>query len=309
MRLWPLLLCLAACAGAPTAAPEGERLLAEAEQALADGDVQAAKDLLLDREEDDFPPAQQARFATLAARTQLMLGDPWEAFVLLRDFADRHPHSELRPMAIALEFEAGQRLAQSDRGFWVFWSDKRGARTCLEHLTTRYPNCEQFASAMRILGELALEQLDYGLAEERFRELLRRYPESEWAPLARFRFAMCIFRSLRGPDYDLDRMESAARELAVYLDSMPENPAFLEEAQRSFETLRQWRAERHWRIAAFYRRVDNVPGEIEHLHMANAQEFAATEAAARAQDRLRELGDPSPPSALSSVPPAQRGRP
>ena len=64
MRLWPLLLCLAACAGAPTAAPEGERLLAEAEQALADGDVQAAKDLLLDREEDDFPPAQQARFAS-----------------------------------------------------------------------------------------------------------------------------------------------------------------------------------------------------------------------------------------------------
>jgi outer membrane protein assembly factor BamD (BamD/ComL family) len=235
---------------------------------------------------------QQPRYAVLRAKIHLQQDDPWEAYLALREFADNHPHSELRPEAIELEFEAGKRLAKSDRGFWFFWSDKRGAKSCLEHLTTRYPNCPQFPEAMHLLGSLAIEKKDYMLAEERYRELLRRYPDSEWAPLARYQFAMSIYLSLRGPDYDLDRMEAAARELEVYVASNPENPTFRAEAEAAIATLRDWRSTRHVTIADFYRTVDNRPGEVEHLHLAADPQFAGTEAATEAAARLQEMGNP-----------------
>ncbi|MGE3175688.1 MAG: tol-pal system YbgF family protein [Planctomycetota bacterium] len=286
----------ALAAGCRTAAAlpaaDAEQALAEAERRLAAGDGVGARDLLLAHEESAFAPTQQPRFKVLLARAHLELGAPWQTFLALRDFADDHPHSELRDQVIDLEFRAGSALARSDAGFLFFWSDRRGARTCLEHLITRYPTCVHLADALRILGEMALEDRDYPLAEERFRDLLRRQPESEWAPLARFRFAMSLVGALRGPDYDLERMESATKELRVFLASPPENPQFVAEATAALAQLLDWRSERHVRIADFYRRVGNLPGEIEHLHLASTPEFATTAAADEARRRLAALGDP-----------------
>jgi len=294
LALLPLLaLFFTACASAPPLeSAVGERVLADANARFEGGDYEGAQEALLEHEETEFLPAQQPRYAVLRAKVHLQLDDPWEAYLALREFADNHPHSELRPEAIELEFEAGKRLAKSDRGFWFFWSDKRGAKSCLEHLTTRYPNCPQFPEAMHLLGSLAIEKKDYMLAEERYRELLRRYPDSEWAPLARYQFAMSIYLSLRGPDYDLDRMEAAARELEVYVASNPENPTFRAEAEAAIATLRDWRSTRHITIADFYRTVDNRPGEVEHLHLAADPQFAGTEAATEAAARLQEMGNP-----------------
>lgn len=304
MRRFLPFVCLAACASAPPVeGPDAEQILTDATALMQQGDAAGAADLLLAHDETDFLEAWQPRYAVLRARIHLQLGARWDAFEALRDFADNHPHSELRTEAIALEFQAGSELAASDAGFLFFWSDKRGARTCLEHLTTRYPNCPQFPEAMQLLGKLALENQDYGLAEERYRELLRRFPESEWAPLARFQFAMCIYLALPGSDYDLERMESASRELDVYLASMPENPEHRERAAAALATLRAWRSERHLAIAGFYARVGNRPGEIEHLHLAKVPEFAGCDAALAAEERLAELGNPAAQAPTGGGPP------
>lgn len=305
-RLLPLAF-LAACASAPPVeGPDAERVMTDTSSLLQSGDVDGAYDVLLDYDETDFLEAWQPRYAVLRARIHLLRGERWEAFEALREFADNHPHSELRTEAIALEFQAGSELAASDGGFLFFWSDKRGARTCLEHLTMRYPNCPQFPEAMQLLGKLALEKEDYQLAEERYRELLRRFPESEWAPLARFQFAMCIYLSLPGSAYDLDRMESASRELDVYLASNPENPEHRERAAAALATLLAWRSERHLAIADFYARVGNRAGEIEHLHVAASPEFADFDAAKEATRRLADLGNPP---TMADAPKAAAGGP
>ncbi len=294
LALLPLLaMFFTACASAPPMQPiAAERVIADATAHFEDNDPQAAGEVLFMHEEAEFQPSQQPRYAVLRAKIHLQLDEAYEAFAALREFADRHPHSELRTEAIALEFEAGKRMAKSDRGFWFFWSDKRGGKACLEHLTTRYPNCSQFAEAMHLLGSLALEKKDYFLAEERYRELLRRFPDSEWAPVARYQFAMSIYQSLRGPDYDLDRMETAARELDVYVASNPENPTFRAEAEAAVATLRDWRSTRHLTIADFYKTVANKAGEIEHLHLAADPQFAGTDANTEAQQRIGDLGNP-----------------
>jgi outer membrane protein assembly factor BamD (BamD/ComL family) len=298
MRCALLVPILAACASPPPLQPENtQQVLDDAQQLLAGGDVQGARDLLLTYDGSQFAQALRPRYEVLLARAHLALDDPWAAFLVLRDFADQHPHSELRDQAVELEFQAGSALLRRGGGFLFFWSDRRAARTCLEHLITRYPNCDQLADSLRLLGEMAMEDRDWLGAEERFRELLRRHPESEWAPLARFRFAMSIVASLRGPEYDLEKMESASKELRAFLDNPPENPTFVAEATAALQRLLAWRAERHLRIAEFYRRVGNGPGEVEHLHAATVAEFAATEAAAAARQRLSELGNPPPLSA------------
>ena len=45
------------------------------------------------------------------------------------------------------------------------------------------------------------------------------------------------------------------------------------------------------------------PGEVEHLHLALASEFAGTWAADDATERLHELGDPKPAAQLPPRPP------
>ena len=291
-----LAAAAAACRSTPPLRTvDGEAILVEAERALAADDLAAARDLLVAHDEKQFAQPQQARYELTLARAQLGLGDPWAAYLTLRDFADDHPHSDLREQVIELEFQAGSALARSDAGFLFFWSDRRGARTCLEHLITRYPNCTQVPDALRLLGEMALADADFVGAEDRFRELLGRHPESEWAPLARFRFAMSIVGSLRGPDYDLEKMESATKELRVFLDRPPENRTFVTEAAAALERLLSWRAQRHLAIADFYRTVGNHAGEVLHLQIAAAPEFAQTDAAGTARERLGQLGEPMPP--------------
>lgn len=289
MRRALFLGLLAACQGGPPPA-DVETVLVEAERLLAAGASTEALELLAQRSTGEFPRALQPRYEMALARAQAGEGQLWEAFETIRDFPDDHPHSPLRDQVVALQFELGRTLVRTGRGFLFFWSDRVGGRTCLEHLVTRYPDSPYLADALRILGELDYEDGDYQLAQERFRELLRKRPESEWAPFARFRFAMSIVAELRGSDYDLDQMMHATREMQAFLENPPENPEFVREAEAALQRLLRWQAERHLSIADFYRRVGNERGELVHLERAAAPEFAATDAAATARRRLADLG-------------------
>lgn len=289
-RLAPYLLLLAAaCATTPLAGPEAERLLGEAEALLQARDFDPALERL-DLLADEACPARLLDRRDVArARARLGLEQPWEAYEALQTFADDHPHSDLRGAVAEILWQAGYGLATSGRSFWIFWSDRRAGRTVLEHLITRHPDTPRLADALRLLGDIAYEDGDYPLAQERFRDLMRRRPESEWVDYACFRFAMSIVDSLQGPDYDLDKMNHAVRELNDFLASPPENPELVATARAALEQLREWRAARHLSIADFYRRVDNAPGERYHLGIASRVEFEGTPAHGEAVERLAEL--------------------
>ncbi len=295
-----LLLCLAACAGEPPLLPDAQEILDEAIALQNAGEHAACRDLLARHDRREFPRRIRDRFELTLASAQLATGEDWDAFQTIKEFADRHPHSELRPRVIQVQFDAGRRLVQSDAGFWIFWSDRRAGRTVLEHLITRYPDNPHLADTLRLLGEMAMADGDYQLAQERFRDLLRRRPDSEWVPLARYRYAMSIVATLQGPDYDEEQMQHASRELAEFLANPPENPAFVADAAAAQERLREWQAERHVTVAAFYRRIGNAFGERHHLAQA-VDGFPGTAGAEAASARLREL----PPA---DRPPQDAGR-
>lgn len=289
---WGLCCALAACAGAPTQLPDPEAVLQRAEQALRGEHPEAALAEVATVAPESLPLRLRDRRDVVHAAALLATGAPMAAYDITRPFPDLYPHSDLRVRIAELEWRIGATLVQRDHTF-LWWSDHRDARIVLEHLRTRHPDSNRVPDALKVLGDLEFEAENWSMAEERFRDLIRSYPESEWYPYARYRFAMSIAAGLQGPDYDLDQMEMASRELADYLKTNPERPEFATAAGETLTRLREWRAERHWRIADFYRVVGNPGGERLHLQYACVPELAGTAAGKRAQEALgRMAGNP-----------------
>jgi len=292
------LLLFAACASTPVALAEPEKVLAEAEARLTGGDPSACRDQLVEATDAAFPRRLRDRYDLVLANAHFALGDTWAAFEVAEKFPDRHPHSELRAQIVELDWQLGRAMATSGNGFLFFWSDRRAARTVLEHLITRHPDSPRLADALRLLGDMAFEDGDYSLAQERFRDLMRKRPDSEWAVYARFRFAMSIVAGLQGPDYDLDQMEHATRELQAFLASKLENPEFVQAAATAMARLLEWQSERHLRIAQFYATIGNPKGRRRHLEIASSGQFLGTPANQQATAELGELtaSEAQPPS-------------
>lgn len=280
-------LLAAGCASAPPI-PREEALqrLADAESRMQAGEHEAVIDDLENVDRESFPQPLREKRDLLLARAQQAIGEEYDAFVTLREFSDRYPHSELRDAVVQLIYEIGRTLIRSDAGFLFFWSDRRGGQTALEHLITRYPDNPWLADALRLLGDDAYDRDDLLLAQERYRDILRRRPDSEWAPYARFRYAMSLYGTLQGAEYDQDQMLHAQRELTDYLAANPENPEFVAIARKSLEQILVWRAERELIIARFYEEIGNEPGRLRHLELGATEEFAGTDAGKQARALL-----------------------
>lgn len=301
-----LLGLLAACASAPPVEPGTD--LAEAERLLAAGEAAAARDLLLRHKVEALPGRLRPRHDLRLMEAHFQTGDPDAAFALAERFADRYPLSDLRGQVVELLWQIGHSMAKSGRGLWFFWSDRRSARTVLEHLIVRHPDSQRLADALRVLGDLAYEDQLFSLAQERYRDLLRRCPDSEWSSYARYRYAMSLAAGLRGPDYDLDQMEHAARELQAYVQSQPENPEFARTAANALQTVLGWVAERHLRTAHYYRTLGNLAGQRMHLERAARDTFFGTKANAEATAELATLPPAAPGTGITSMAGAEPGR-
>jgi hypothetical protein len=301
-RRWLLALPLLGlgCATTVLSVADAERDLAGIEARVIAGEHAAALVELEPLLAEACPKRLRDRRDVAHARALVGTGELWDAYLVLEQFPDQHAHSELRPVVVELVWEIGQALAASDGGFLFFWSDRRAGRTVLEHLITRHPDTTRLADALRILGDMAFADENYELAQMRFRDLMLNRPESEWVVYAQYRFAMSIVASLQGPDYDLDRMQHATRELRDFLASKPENPAIVQDAEAALGRVLEWQVERHLQIAAFYLRVGNALGRRHHLEIAAGPEFATTEAHKRAVEQLAEL----PPAAPAPAPEA-----
>jgi len=275
--LLPLVCAVTACAAPQEPPADAEQHLVSAEALVRNGALVQAQEVLGLIAGEACPKRLRDRRDIARAAAFYGLDEAWEAFLVLEEFSDQYPHSELRPTVVEMLWQIGVHLSQTGRGFLFFWSDRRGSRTVLEHLITRHPDTPRLADALRLLGDMAFEDQNYELAQERFRSLMKERPESEWVKYARFKFAMSLFESLQGPDYDLDKMTQAARELRDFLRETNENPDLVTKAREALRQLMNWQAERHLRIAAFYQRVGNRAGRRYHLEIAASKEFETTE--------------------------------
>lgn len=282
-----LLAAFAATACSTTTLPlaEAQPIVAEGEARVAANDWEGAIEALDPIEGEACPMRLRDRRDLALARARFAIGEFFEAYNALEPFADDYPLSELRPTATAMLWDIADALIKRDDGFLFFWSDRTGARTVLEHLVTRHPESPRIGDALKILGDMAFEDANYELAQQRYRDLLLNHPD-EWTAYARFRYAMSIVACLEGPEYDQARMAEAERELREYLAGNYENPAMNEAAESAARTLVEWQLERELGIAAFYARIDNAAGELLHLERAADARFAGAPRHAEATTKL-----------------------
>jgi hypothetical protein len=282
-------LFAAACATAPVPTALAEQRLDEAEAQIQGTEWDAGLATLETLAGDACPRHLRARRDLARSTAEQGRGELWRAFLAIEKFADDYPHSDLRSIVVERLWTIGSTLAASDRGFWFFWSDRRAGRTVLEHLITRHPDTQRLADALRILGDMAFEDQNYELAQQRFRDIMLNRPESEWFVYAQFRFAMSLVASLQGSDYDLARMEHATRELRDFLAVRAESPDLVQQAEEALRLVVHWQVLRHLTIADFYRTVGNAAGERRHVGIAAREEFRDSPEHPRAVERLGEL--------------------
>ncbi len=284
-----LLAAFAATACSTTTMPlaQAQPIVADGEARVAANDWEGALETLDAIEGDACPMRLRDRRDLALARARFAIGEYFDAYEALEPFADDYPLSELRPTATAMLWDVAEALRQRDDGFLFFWSDRTGARTVLEHLVTRHPESPRVGDALKILGDMAFDDGNFELAQQRYRDLLLDHP-NEWTAYARFRYAMSIVACLEGPEYDQARMAEAERELREYLAGNFENPAMNEAAEAAARTLVEWQLERELGIAAFYARIDNASGELLHLERAADARFAGASRHAEATAKLAE---------------------
>jgi outer membrane protein assembly factor BamD (BamD/ComL family) len=267
------LLLLTGCVSNQAPLPEATQLLEAAEADLQAGSYGAAINALAPVLDEACPARLLDRRDLALARAYAGVGEPWDAYLILEKFSDLHPLSALRPQAVELLWSIGNQLITRDGGFLFFWSDRTAGRIVLEHLITRHPDTRRLADALRILGDMAFDQGDYELAQARYRDIILDRPDSDWRFYAKYRFAMSIVAGLRGPDYDLDRMQHAVRELRGFLNTEPESPQMLAEAERALTQVLSWQVQRHVNVVGYYRRLDNLDGQLHHAMLATQEEF------------------------------------
>ena len=270
------LLLAAACSSIPPVNPAAEQHVTAAETQVTAGAFDQARTELDEVAGERCPKRLRDRRDVALATAWRGLGDDWEAFRVLEPFPDLYPHSDLRGKVVDMEWEIGDKLSKSDRGFLFFWSDARAARVVLEHLITRHPDTTRLADALKILGDMAFADGDYPLAQARYRDLMLNRPDSEWFGYAQFRFAMSIVACIEGPEYDLDRMQAAVKELRSFLAGNSEQADLVRQAREAEQRVLEMQIQRHLAIAGFYRRIGNLAGQRHHLTIAASTEFAST---------------------------------
>jgi len=268
-----VLVLAAACATSRGPLPTAPQLVAAAEAQVQAGNYDDALATLDPVLGNRCPKRLRDRRDLTRARAEFGRGKPWQSFLILERFSDDHPLSELRPQVVELLWSVGTTLIESDGGFLFFWSDRRAGKAVLEHLITRHPDTRRLADALRILGDMSFDEGDYETAQVRYRNIILDRPDSDWRFYAKFRMAMSIVASLRGPDYDLDQMEHAVTELRSFLRTDPESPQMLAEAQRALQQILEWQVRRHLDIATFYRTLGNQEGQLHHATLATRDEF------------------------------------
>lgn len=289
---WLLLIGgLCACRSLDVPPQNSRECLALAQTYLEEQQYELALTALGYFDPDALSLDDQSLWYLILGTANHRLGKHWAAYEEMRTFAIKRQfrrHSE--PIANLL-YEVGEALARRKTGSFL-WFDRGRAKAVLKTLVSYYPANPHRDDAQYRLGELAYEDGDFVEARLRFSSIS---VDSVWNTKSLFRVAMCYYRNLHGPDYDLGEMEQARKELTGFLESRIENPKYRKVAAAALANVHEMLAEKHRIIADFYFEIENQRGGLLHLQLA-ADKYPESRAGQEAQERLRKLrGPPTPP--------------
>jgi outer membrane protein assembly factor BamD (BamD/ComL family) len=167
---------------------------------------------------DDYPDsgrAAEARFRQgMALYRAREYSDAVTALRQYMEIAPTNPHLAEVEEAI---YRAGRAYLSGIRGPFAFLRSKEAGYEALEYVPQGFPNGAYADDALFALGDAYLADEDYVNAVVRYRELLIKYPDSEWTFRARLGLAEAYLARDQGGPYhagfvDVDPREEKPKE-------------------------------------------------------------------------------------------------
>lgn len=220
------------------------------------------------------------------------LGEHWTAFGEIRQFAIKQQFRRHSEQIANLLYDIGEALVLRDSNFLILWSDRQRAKSVLTTLISYYPINSHLDDAQYRLGELAYTNGNFEEARLRFTKISL---DSPWITKSLFRVAMCYFRNLEGPEYDLAEMERANNELSGFLNSDIENPRYRQIANGALFRVQEMLADKYRKISDFYFEIDQPGGGFLYLQK-TADNYPKTSAGKKAKARIQTLRNAANPA-------------
>ncbi|MHC5012009.1 MAG: tetratricopeptide repeat protein [Planctomycetota bacterium] len=183
-----------------------------------------AADLFQDVVEDypEYENAAEARFRQ--GKSEFRAGAYDEAPFTLADYMSITPVNPHLAEVEEMIFESGTRYLDADKGFLgIFRTDDPGL-DALKYVAETFPAGTYADDALLILGDYYREDDDYAAAVLHYKELLIRYPDSEWSFQARLRMADTYLDRDKGDPYHAGFVDVDPRERVLGPDGTPLGP-------------------------------------------------------------------------------------
>jgi outer membrane protein assembly factor BamD (BamD/ComL family) len=224
----------------------------------------------------DAEVAEEALF--LAGDSSYRMGEFWESFTFFKELLSRYPLSQHVRDIAERDFLIGEYFLEGDVGF--FTSRETGVKV-MTHLVTNFSHHELADDAQMAIAEYYYREEDFEDAALSYKELIKRYANSEWAEKATVRLGLSHFKVSKGHSYDRERLLMAWLVLDNYLTNY-EKGGYREEAREASQQARERLALKEMEIANFYDRQFSDLGT--RIHLANILIlFPDTESGAKAR--------------------------
>ena len=260
--------------------------LAEVRALMAAGKNNTAWRTLQGLEKEEFDRFAQAEYSQLAGDLAYENGDFDLAISNYENFLLAGATAQDSLQAASRLFEMGCAYMDGEaRILGVFSNSHRGVVT-LQNLAAWAPDSPYAPECLARVAGAAFESNRFGDADADYKTLLRFYPDSEWADLARFRIGLCGLERVKGPWSDPKLIAQAKNQLEAYLAQAPSG-LHREEAIETISHLEELAALHEVLVGDYYLSIGNIRGA--RLYFQEAAGHQETSAAETANLRLADL--------------------
>ena len=216
--------------------------------------------------------------------------NPYEAFKAYQKVIDLYPYTEFVEEVIEREYKIGEMFFSGKR-IKVLGVLKMPAKDkAIEIFKTVIDNAPygNYAEPAILNAGLAYKSIaDHDSAIMMFKDLIDKYPNSEFINKARYELAECSKLLSLKPDYDQTATVSAREEFEEFIEKHPDNE-LSGEAKEIIIKLKSKEAENAYRIAQYYESRRKLDGAVIYYRDI-AENYPDTEWAAKARERLNEI--------------------
>lgn len=215
---------------------------------------------------------------------------PYEAFKAYQKVIDLYPYTDLVDEVIEREFKIGE-LFSSGRKIRILGPLKVPAiDKAIEIFKAVADNSPygKYADKAIFNTGLAYKSIsDYDNAIMTFKQLIDKYPDSNFIDSARYQLAECSKLLSLKPDYDQTPTIVAREEFEEFVNKHPQSE-LTDEARQIIDKLKYKEAQNAYNIGQFYE-ARHMPGSAAVYYRDIIRNYPETEWAQKSRERLNEI--------------------